>query len=77
MTAGQIKKKEKLHSFDNTWNSQSDDTNPHSNHTLSEWKKIGESLGLEFIESVEWQWGKIDFVPGVAITTLHRFSNDI
>jgi SAM-dependent methyltransferase len=57
-------KREKLYSFDNTWNSQSDGTNPHSNHTLSEWKKIGESLGLEFIESVEWQWGKIDFVPG-------------
>lgn len=53
-----------LHLIDNTSNAQDNSSNPHSNNTFEDWRKIGEELGLELEEHVDWQWGLVDFIPG-------------
>jgi SAM-dependent methyltransferase len=57
--------KKMLFLIDNTSNAQESSVNPHSNHTLEEWRGLGEKLGLKLEEHVEWQWGLVDFVPGM------------
>lgn len=58
--------KKRLFWFDNTFNSLEESQNPHSNRSLEDWKALMISLELKFEESVQWQWGYLDFIPGLA-----------
>jgi len=55
-----------LFAFDNTSNAQNEVDHPHSNQTLAGWQKLAELSGLEMIDHKEWQWGLVDFIPGLA-----------